>query len=463
MPELTTGATPLEIDAATAIAAEPLAEAAPGTKAGSFAFYRNGTFVALLVGYAGYYLCRQNLSAAYKPMHEALGLDKVAFGTIGSVGVLMYALGKVLTGSLADRRGGRAVFLFGLVGSIGASILFGVGTGAAFFVAVWGLNRLFQSMGWGGLVNVMARWFPPRSYGTAMGIMSINYQFGGVLAMLLAGGILAVLERNGLGLWWQAMFLVPALVLALIGLAIRPLLKGRPEDVGLSLEVEEEIEAAPEGPELTYLQNFKIVLSDRKFLFMCGLSFVLTLLRESFNLWLPAYFTDTGSEASKAVFESALFPFCGCLGTLLAGWLSDRYLEGRRGPVMGVLMVGLAFSLLGLAHTDLVCDWLCAHAFACNKSHVALGLVALNGFLLLGPYSLVGGVAALDFGGRKTAGTAAGLLDGTGYLGATLGGVGVAWIVNKGSWGQAYTIMAGLTAIGVVLCGFLWRVRPKGA
>ena len=189
---------------------------------------------------------------------------------------------------------------------------------------------------------------------------------------------------------------------------------------------------------------------------MCTLSFILTLLRECFNTWMPAYFSDMGAGPAMAAFKSAVFPLLGCVGTIFTGWYSDKYLEGRRGPIMATLMAVLVVLLIALGHLDFV-----AQLTGLERSTAAVWLVAATGFFLLGPYSLVGGVVALDFGGRRTAGTAAGLLDGIGYLGATLAGWGVAEIVVKLGWSQAFTAMAGLTVIAIILCGFLWRVRPR--
>ncbi|MBI3543756.1 MAG: hypothetical protein HY075_10835, partial [Deltaproteobacteria bacterium] len=119
-------------------------------------------------------------------------------------------------------------------------------------------------------------------------------------------------------------------------------------------------------------------------------------------------------------------------------------------------MVVLVALLVALGHLDAV-----AARLAIERSTAAVWLVAATGFFLLGPYSLVGGVVALDFGGRRTAGTAAGLLDGIGYFGATLAGWGVAEVVVKWGWPQAFSTMAVLTLVAIGLCGFLWRVRPR--
>lgn len=424
----------------------------------SFAYSRNATFLGLLVGYAGYYLCRQNFAVAYPAMKDLVHMDKAMFGQITSFGTLMYAFGKFTTGALADTRGGRFVFFLGLVGVVVTSLVFSLGSTLSYFFVMWGLVRLFQSMGWGGLVNIMSRWFSARQYGLAMGVMSINYQFGGVLATVFAGYLLAM------GLRWEALFAIPALVLAAIGLICWFLIVGSPHDVGHAMPRSVEVTGqslssmglVTDDEKLSYASRFKIVLSDRAFLVMCAISFILTLLRECFNTWMPTYFAEMGAPAATAAFKSSVFPLLGCVGTLFAGWFSDKYLQGRRGPMMAALMVVLVALLLGLGQLEFL-----AHTFGLEKTNLAMGLVAAAGFFLLGPYSLVGGVVALDFGGRKTAGTAAGLLDSVGYLGATLSGWGVAEIVLKWGWARAYTAMAVLTLFAIALCGLLWRVGPR--
>lgn len=445
--------------------------AAPASGSGvkrrrSFTFHRNATFIALLAGYMGYYLCRQNFSLAYAPMKAALGMDKVTFGAIASVGTFVYALGKIATGPLADEKGGRGVFFIGLLGSAVASLLFGLGGlwgGSLFFFALWGINRFFQSMGWGSLVNILAQWFSAREYGTAMGMMAVSYQFGGAVASLFAGALLA------LGSGWRGLFIIPAATLALVGLIIWPLVLGSPAAAGYSLPGDPEPPGDPRPPstasassgsteERGYLARLARILVNPMFLIMCGLSFILTLIRECFSLWMPAYFSDMGAPASVAAFKSAIFPLLGCTGTLVAGWYSDKRLHGSRGPVIAVMLLGLLLTLVGLTFSEQLAQFTERHLGpAFGRGTVGVTLVGLCGFFLFGPYSMVGGgVIALDFGGRATAATAAGLLDSAGYLAATMAGFGVAQLVTSRGWSFTFLSMAGLTAIGLVLCLFVW-------
>ena len=109
------------------------------------------TLVSLFCGYAAYYLCRTNLAVA-NPLLLARygpeGLTQAHLGLVGSVGYALYAIGKVSNGLLADRWGGRPLFLLGLFASVACTVLFGISSGLLAFAVLWGTNRFFQSMGW---------------------------------------------------------------------------------------------------------------------------------------------------------------------------------------------------------------------------------------------------------------------------------------------------------------------------
>ncbi len=72
-------------------------------------------------------------------------------------------------------------------------------------------------------------------------------------------------------------------------------------------------------------------------------------------------------------------------------------------------------------------------------------LVALVGFMLLGPYSYLAGAMSLDFGGRRGSATAAGIIDGFGYLAGWLSGDTVARIEVAFGWSRAFLCLAGVS------------------
>jgi len=89
-------------------------------------------------------------------------------------------------------------------------------------------------------------------------------------------------------------------------------------------------------------------------------------------------------------------------------------------------------------------------------------LVALMvGFFFVGTHGLLSGTSSMDFGGKKAAGTAAGLIDGMVYLGSGVSGFFLGTMVDKYGWNLwAYLLVPGAVA-GFILTLFIWNAKPK--
>src|ERR1700726_4550853 len=98
-------------------------------------FWQAVTVALLMTGYAGYYLCRSDLSVALPLLIQEMVARGIArdeattrFGTIASLGVLAYAIGKFPSGGLADFLGGGRNYLVGM-GGLGSFQFFFFGFG----------------------------------------------------------------------------------------------------------------------------------------------------------------------------------------------------------------------------------------------------------------------------------------------------------------------------------------------
>jgi sugar phosphate permease len=194
--------------------------------------WRAVTGSVLLVGYAGYYICRSNLSVVAPELVREFGshgVDRAGIGLIVSSGVLAYAVGKVVTGIWGDFIGGRAAFVGGMVASVIATIAFGVAAALPVFISIWAANRFVQSIGWGALVKIAAHWFEPARYGRVMGILSLSFLFGDAVGRFVLGRLML----SGVG--WRGVFLAAAATLAIIAIASWALLRNSPADLGLAV------------------------------------------------------------------------------------------------------------------------------------------------------------------------------------------------------------------------------------
>jgi len=409
-------------------------------------FWQSVTVALLVTGYAGYYLCRSNLSVTLPIIAADLasrGMDpgaaRLRLGTIASAGVLAYALSKFASGSAADFLGGRRNFLTGMGGSVFFTFAFALSaTSFPVMVMMWIGNRAIQAMGWAGMVKIASRWFSRKAYGTVMAIISLSYLFGDAAARQF----MAMLIGHGFG--WREVFYVAGGTLLAIWIVTFFLLKETPLNIG---EAEPEINPrnlfGPEGEKPVPVGLFKLLrpmLLSREFRLACLLSLGFTLVRETFNLWTPTYFTQAiGLSAADAAGRSALFPFFGGVSVLVVGILSDRL----GGASRALMMFG------SLVASGAVLMWLALGNFA-TLSALPVVLVALIAFLLVGPYSFLGGAVAMDFGGRQGSGTASGVIDGVGYLGGVLAGDSVARLSAAFGWSGAFIALGGVCFISSI-------------
>jgi OPA family glycerol-3-phosphate transporter-like MFS transporter len=427
----------------------------------AFTGWHLATIVLLGVGYSGYYFCRSNLSVVVPDLIHDLAQHgvtaneaQVRLGFIASAGTMAYAVGKFISGSMADLFGGRRNFLGGMAGSILFTLVFVLSGGFPLFTLAWVGNRLFQSTGWVGLVKVASRWFSYSTYGTVMAVLSLSYLFGDAACRWVMSRLMAY------GLGWRGVFLAAAGSLAVLLIANLIFLRESPEERGLP---------APEANPLNVygadgehkdekhpglLAILRPLVASFPFWLVCLLSLGTTLLRETFNFWTPTYFVQfVGLSNSQAAARSALFPLFGGISVLLAGVVSDKLGLNGRNLVLVFGMTASTLCLVVLARTP-------GHA----SQWTPVVLVTLVGFLLLGPYSYLAGAMSLDFGGKRGSATAAGIIDGVGYLAGWLSGDTVARITVAFGWKNAFLSLAGvalLTALVAVVLAAHQKLRAS--
>lgn len=413
------------------------------------------TLATLFGGYVGYYFCRSHLSVATPLILVAFaseGVTKESLGTVVSIGVACYAIGKAIAGPMADRFGGRKLFVGGMflsaVATASAAILVGATNAFVIFGALWALNRFAQSIGWVALVRVVGRWFAVGRHATVMGVLSLSFLLGDAFVRLVLGLVIRVGETNhssplAILNSWPAVFGVAAGVLAFVALLTATLLRESPQDVGLPEPAANPINLFHDATEPTQrptlVRLLAPLLSSGLFWLVCGMSFGLTLIRETFNTWTPTYLNEAVNlKVGAAALGSVIPPLGGAAAVIFAGVLSDR-IGGRHGRIILPSLVLLGATLLAIAMID-----------TGGRPVLALSLVTAAQFFLVGPYSYLAGVMALDLGGKTGNSTASALTDTAGYVGALLSGFGAGWLAETYGWSSVFVA---LLAVCTATCG----------
>jgi OPA family glycerol-3-phosphate transporter-like MFS transporter len=411
---------------------------------------QTATVALLFAGYAAYYFCRSDLSVAMPLLIDHLNQHGVPpsealthLGTMASLGVLAYALGKLFLTGLGDLWGGRRSFTMGLGGAVAFTLLFASGGTLPVFTIAWVGNRLTQSIGWAGLIRVCSRWFRYSSYGTVAGILSLSFLVGDAAAR----GSMGVLISWGYG--WRFLFLFAAAVAGLMLVANLLFLRESSVEAGYP-EAEpnpQNLFARSDSPPRTVRDLLTPLLSSRAFICVCLLSLGLTLVRETFNTWTPIYFRDfVGYTAARAASMSAIFPAVGAVSVVLTGWWSDRLGVTGRSMIM----------VLSLAVAAAVLTALGGVPRGASTSIVPPLLVAAGAFCLLGPYSFLAGAYALDFGGKQASAVSSGVIDGVGYLGGVFAGDTVARFSVAYGWPAVFRGLAGVSVLSALAAGYLF-------
>ncbi|MFA6457337.1 MAG: MFS transporter [Bacteroidota bacterium] len=415
----------------------------------AFQSWRYRIFGVMWLLYAGYYLCRKNYAVAQPVFMKEFGWNEHDVGIIITSYLTMYAVGQFISGPLGDRYGARKIITFGLILSVIVNVLFSQSSSILLMAVLMGINGVAQSTGWSNSMKTMSNWFSVNERGRMMAWWATNYQIGDVVATGFAAFIIGFAS-------WREAFWIPAIGLAIVGIVFLWGQRNRPEDVGLpSLAehmklgpLEENFNKGAIGEKRISLGEILKEVLWNKYIWNLGFSyFFLKLVRYTFLFWLSTYLVHIlGFRADKAGYMSIIFPFAGFLGTVAAGYSSDKLFSARRGPVSVIMLTVLFISI---------------YAYSLFAGHPIFGPLALGfiGFCTFGPDTLISATAAMDFGSRKASSTAAGFINGLGSIGAALSGVLVAWISVAFGWSEVfYFLMLATFACGVLQM-FMWNAR----
>jgi len=416
------------------------------------------TFVTIWITYGTFYLCRANISFALPGLAAEFGLSKTLLGLLGTALFITYSAGQFINGQLGDKFGARKLVFVGMVFSALLNIVFSFSTAFVFMLVVWGLNGYFQSMGWSPQVKTMANWFTVKQRGKWMGFMGSCYQIGNAYSWLLASFLAAHYS-------WRTLFWVPAFLLLLSSIHFVIRLRNAPEEIGLP-PIEQLRKMQDGGPEPEFLDpdaapvcavcedkhlgfayTCKVCVTNPRIWGVALAFFCLDIIRYGFFYWAPTFLIEAqGATISSAGLTIAVLPLAGSAGAIICGWATGRFFQNRRAPVICICLFGLAiFSYLFYVAPPGAWVW-------------GLFCLAVVGFCTYGPHVLMVGHAAQDFAGRKAAASAAGFIDGFGYIGAAMTGVFTGWLVENYGWhaGFYYWIIAALVAAFIMLA--LWSV-----
>ena len=401
-----------------------------------------------MIAYAFFYVTRKNLSMAQPGMLEEGVISTYALGTIMTVHGVVYGCSRFVNGFWADRLNGRIFMTVGLALSAAMNFLFGCTSLSLLFAAFWIVNGFTQGMGFPPCAKMLTHWIHPKELATKMSIWNTSHSFGAVMALGLCSLLFAI------GLNWRWCFWVPAALAGLAAVFCFFCVHDSPTEAGV-----EELEIASDTQTLKHSNVQTITTADRrrlvfgnKVIWLVSIAnFFVYIVRFGFLDWGPTFLKQfKGIPVAKGGLMIIAFELAAVVGTIFAGWITDKVFKGRGQRTCVFCMLFAALFSFGF--------WCLPNG---APGWQATLLLMGAGFCIYGPQALIGIVAA-NQATKEAAAMANGFTGIMGYASTTVSGIGIALIKENFGWGVTLGAISGFALVGMVLFLFAWNSSANG-
>lgn len=414
----------------------------------SYDIWAHGILVIMIVIYTMYFMVRLNFSLAMPFIQQALNYTKTDMGLIITASFFVFGIGKFVNGMFSEFLRPKTFLAIGLLGSSLANILFANATSLTSLTIVWSINSFFQSLAWPQCVRLMKEWFSPLQMGTRWAVVSLANQGGSIVIFAF---FTFIIDAYG----WQASFIAPGIIGIICACITMALPLEIPSQLGL-YSVEKRHGLREDDTHILKINTtlqlslgiLKEILTNRLIWYVSFSTFFLYIVKAGFCAWGPTFLKEArGLPLREVGWQMIAFEIAGVIGSLTAGWVSDKIFSGRRGPVGAIYML-----TLGALFTAL--------AFSSGESKI-LDIATLIGigFMIFGPQIMVG-TASVDFSSKRSAVAANGFVGFFGYFGSSfVSGLGIGHITDNYGWRAAFGIFVASAFLAAIFFALIWKHR----
>ena len=435
------------------------------------------TLIILMIGYALFYFVRKNFSIAMPALKSELGLDETQLGIFLTLNGIVYGVSRFINGFISDRaRSKKFIMGLGLLLSAVVNFLIGLSpqmnglfhymdasgkatVGLVYFIgSLWLINGFTQGMGYPPCGSLMAHWIKPSELATKQSIWNSSHSIGaGLVAVLIGTFILGRLGYEA----WQLCFFIPAILAALGSLLLFFGLKNNPSDVGLPNpdEIDDNapvkaavVKESPEKAKKLYDVLLKKMVFKNPMIWILAVSnFCVYVIRFTILDWGSMFLTDYKqlpiATAANVVAASEIVG--GIIGTLLAGWVTDRFFKSKAHHTCFFFMV--------MATLCFFMFWRMPQ----SNTGWAIFFLIMSSFFIYGPQALTG-IAASNQATKRAAASANGVLGIFGYASTTVSGLAFGMIAKSFGWNTVFEVAIAFGILGCLVFALMWKAPADG-
>jgi MFS transporter, ACS family, glucarate transporter len=388
---------------------------------------------------------RANFGVALPFIRREFAMTNTEAGALASIFLLAYAIAQLPAGFAIGKFGVRKLITISMIGTSLATGL--VGTATSLFALK--LCRFALGIAEGPLPicisSTINNWFPAREKGTASGVFLSAVKFGPVIVPPICALIISTWD-------WRAIFYAfaaPGILLSLIWLVYVQNLPSESKRVNaeeLAYIIEDQATSRPslrqsariKASRLDWViraREVKLLDSNRAIfrswsIWGCALGYCFQLgISNVLLAWIPTYLISVKHFSVAGMGIVAATPWIGAVaGNVAGGFVSDRFLGGRRKP--GMLLSALSTAVMMVA------------LISSPASPIAYGwLLFFTGVLLSFGYSGYM-VYSMGFASQRTFPVASSIVNMGGQLGGAAAPFLAGVLLDAHGWSYVFAFMA---------------------
>jgi OPA family glycerol-3-phosphate transporter-like MFS transporter/OPA family sugar phosphate sensor protein UhpC-like MFS transporter len=140
----------------------------------------------------------------------------------------------------------------------------------------------------------------------------------------------------------------------------------------------------------------------------------------------------------------------GVLGTLVAGWFTDKFMQNKAHRTCLLCTIGATLCFFLFWKTPQNAHWI-----------ISAVLICLSAFFVYGPQALLG-VAASQQATKRACATANGILGIFGYAASTIAGIGFGYLADNFGWNSVFLVAVMFGILGCLVIATLWKAPADG-
>lgn len=260
-------------------------------------------------------------------------LTKTQAGLVGAMFWLVYAIGQIFGGVVANKLSPYFMLGFTYIGSVVTNMLMFFSRGFVPMLIIWSVNGFVQFGMWPAILKLLTTEIVPSQRGKATSRISYCYCIGSILSYFLTSLILLVFDWKYMFAFCAVANLVSFIYVEFIRRKYTPCLKE---------EITVEISERKAKPKLT----IGLALESGLGLF-CIMMFIRSLHESSVKTWMPTILTETyDASSSFTLMLSVVLLVVNLFGVTVAYFIHRKVRRNEAGTVSILYAITLPLMLI---------------------------------------------------------------------------------------------------------------------